>query len=85
MSVELQAHLLMRVELKRGRGKEYKSIDMFQNIFASKFTWLMLGATSHAGGRGEDDCPNISSCHEPHQVRYLTMLHFVYSISIFMF
>ena len=29
MSVKLHTHLLMRVELKRGRGKEYKSIDMY--------------------------------------------------------
>ena len=29
------------------------------------------GATSDAGRGGEDDRPNPSSCHEPHQVRFL--------------
>ena len=36
MSVKLHTHLLMPVELKRGRGKEYKSNDIFQNIFRYK-------------------------------------------------
>ena len=31
----------------------------------------MSGATSDARGGGEDDRPNPSSCHEPHQVRLL--------------
>ena len=71
---------IMSFKLKRGRGKEYKSIDIFQNIFANIFICWMLGATSHAGGGGEDDCPNSSSCHEPHQVRHSPILHFVHSI-----
>ena len=59
------------------------SICVFQNVFANICKWLMPGATSHAGGGGEDDRPNFSSCHEPHQVRSFPILHFVFSLSVF--
>ena len=39
------------------------------NLYQCVFT-NVLGATSHAGGGGEDDRPHSSSCHEPHQVRF---------------
>ena len=45
----------------------------------------MLGATSHVGGGGKDDSSNSSSCHEPHQVRHLSLLNFYLYIYVYVY